>query len=119
MAGAPVALHKPPGAGHVDGVPRVAEPVILKLDAGLVAGRLTVALDHYAVETGIAEINTVISTNTKILMTYLSCYQVACRTFAVKLYQIILVSIDCLFSSLIPLRSDVVSISTTLQRKNR
>ena len=53
MAGAPVALNKPPRACHVHRVPRVPEPVILELDTGLVAGGFTVALDDDTVETGI------------------------------------------------------------------
>ena len=55
MPGAPVALDKPPGPGHVDRVPGVPEPVVLKLDPGLVAGGLAVTLDHDAVKTGVAE----------------------------------------------------------------
>ena len=54
MPGAPVALDEPPGAGHVDRVPGVAEPVVLELDPGLVAGGLAVALDHDAVQPGVA-----------------------------------------------------------------
>ena len=54
MPGAPVALDEPPGAGHVDRVPGVAEPVVLELDPGLVAGGLAVALDDHAVQPGVA-----------------------------------------------------------------
>lgn len=39
---------------YIDGVPRVPEPIVLELDAGLVAGRLAVALDDHAVEAGVA-----------------------------------------------------------------
>ena len=54
MSGAPVTLHKPPRSSNVHGVPRVTEPVILEPNSGLIAGRLTVALDDYAVKTGVA-----------------------------------------------------------------
>ena len=53
MPGAPVALDEPPGPGHVDGIPGVSEPVVLKLDPGLIAGRLAVALDHHTVKPGV------------------------------------------------------------------
>lgn len=49
VPGAPVALDEAPGARHVHGVPRVAEPVVLEPDSGLVAGGLAVALDDDAV----------------------------------------------------------------------
>ena len=55
VPGAPVALNKPPGPGHVDRVPGVPEPVVLKLDPGLVAGGLAVTLDHDAVETRVTK----------------------------------------------------------------
>ena len=54
MPGTPVALHEPPRAGHVDGVPRVAEAVVLEADPGLVPRRLAVPLHHDAVQTGVA-----------------------------------------------------------------
>ena len=54
VARAPVALDEAPGAGHEDGVPAVPEVAALEAGAGLVAGRLAVALDHDAVEAGIA-----------------------------------------------------------------
>ena len=54
MARTPIALDEAPGAGHVDGVPRVAEAVVLEANTRLVSGRLGVALDHYAVQTGVA-----------------------------------------------------------------
>ena len=51
----PVALHEAPGPCHVHGVPRISEPVVLKLDPRLVASRFAVSLDHHTVEPGIAE----------------------------------------------------------------
>lgn len=53
VARAPVALHEAPRARHVHGVPRVAEAVVLEAHARLVAGRLGVALDHDAVQSGV------------------------------------------------------------------
>lgn len=53
VSGAPVALYEPPGAGHVNGVPAVTESIVLEPDARLVSGRLAVALDDDAVETGV------------------------------------------------------------------
>ena len=53
--GPPVALDKSPGPRHIHRVPRVAEPVVLELDPGLVARRLAVALDHHTVQTSVAE----------------------------------------------------------------
>ena len=53
--GSPVALHEAPGPCHVHRVPRISEPVVLKLDPRLVASRFAVALDDHTVETGIAE----------------------------------------------------------------
>ena len=55
MSRAPVTLDKPPGPGYVDSVPGVPEPVVLKLDPGLVAGRFAVTLDHDAVETRVTK----------------------------------------------------------------
>ena len=55
MPGAPVALDKPPGSGNINCVPGVPEPVVLKLDSGLVAGRLGVALDDHTVKTSVTE----------------------------------------------------------------
>ena len=49
VSGTPVALHEPPRAGHVDGVPRVAEAVVLEADARLVPRRLAVPFHHNAV----------------------------------------------------------------------
>ena len=60
MSGAPVTLDEPPGPSHVDRVPGVSEPVVLKLDPGLVAGRLAVTLDHDAVETSVTKEKTYI-----------------------------------------------------------
>ena len=53
--GSPVALDEAPCPCHVHSVPRIPEPVVLKLDARLVARRFAVALDHHAMQTGIAE----------------------------------------------------------------
>ena len=52
VPGPPVALHEPPSSGHVDGVPRVPETVVLEPDPRLVSGGFAVALDHDAVKTG-------------------------------------------------------------------
>lgn len=54
MPRAPVALYEPPGAGDIDGIPAVAEAIVLEAHARLIAGRLAVALDHHAVEAGVA-----------------------------------------------------------------
>ena len=51
----PVALHEAPGPCHVHRVPRISEPVVLKLDPRLVAGGFAVTLDNHTVEPGIAE----------------------------------------------------------------
>ena len=59
MSSSPVALHKAPGAGHIDGVPRVPEPVVLEADTGLVSRRFAVAFDDDAVQTSITEIDTI------------------------------------------------------------
>ena len=55
VSGTPIALYKPPGPGHIHSVPRISEPVVLKLDPGLVASRFAVPLDYHTVESGIAE----------------------------------------------------------------
>ena len=49
----PIALNKPPCTCYIDGVPRVSESVVLKLDPRLIARRFTVTLDHHTVEPGI------------------------------------------------------------------
>ena len=56
MPGSPVTLDEPPGPRHVDSVPGVPEPVVLKLDTRLIACRLAVALDDNAVESSETEI---------------------------------------------------------------
>ena len=58
--GSPVALDEAPCPCHVHSVPRIPEPVVLKLDPRLVASRFAVSLDYHTVEPGIAE-NVVIS----------------------------------------------------------
>lgn len=54
MSRAPVALDETPGARNVNGVPGIPEPTALESDARLVAGGLAVALDHNAMEAGVA-----------------------------------------------------------------
>ena len=54
VSGTPIALHEPPGSGHVDCIPRVTEPIVLKLDTRLVARRFTVPFDHHTVKASIA-----------------------------------------------------------------
>lgn len=50
----PVALYEPPGASDVDGIPAIAEAIVLEPHARLIAGGLAVAFDHHAVEAGVA-----------------------------------------------------------------
>jgi hypothetical protein len=57
MPGTPVALDKTPGPGHIYCIPRVPEPVVLKLNTGLITGRLTVTLDDHAVQSSITAKN--------------------------------------------------------------
>jgi hypothetical protein len=57
MAGAPVALDETPSSGHIDGVPRIAEAVVLEAYAWLVAGRFGIALDDNAMQTGVAALD--------------------------------------------------------------
>lgn len=53
VARAPIALNETPSTGHVDGIPRVPEPVALEFYPRLVSGRLAVAFDNNAMEAGV------------------------------------------------------------------
>lgn len=54
MSRTPITLHEPPRAGDIDGVPTVTKTIVLKTYTRLISSRLAVALDHHAVETGVA-----------------------------------------------------------------
>ena len=53
VTGPPVTLDETPSSGDVDGIPGIAEAVVLKAHAGLVSGRFRVAFYNDAVQTGI------------------------------------------------------------------
>ena len=55
VSGTPIALYKPPGPGHINSVPGVAETVVLELDTRLVPRRLAVTLDHYAMQPSVTK----------------------------------------------------------------
>ena len=55
VSGTPIALYKPPGPGHIHGVPGVTETVVLELDTRLVPRRLAVTLDHYAMQPSVTK----------------------------------------------------------------
>ena len=50
----PVALDEAPRPRHIDGVPRITEAIVFEFDAGLVTGRLAVALNDDAVQPCVA-----------------------------------------------------------------
>lgn len=53
VARPPIALYKSPRTSNINGIPRIAEPIIFESHARLVAGRFTVTLNYDAVQSGV------------------------------------------------------------------